>query len=106
MTGAAHLGAPLVERGRWAGNGRRNKGIGRLGGPAPAPPRDASCSFYSPPHLPRLREGSGVGGLGSPPVLGQRPSTWRGSKPHWTPTGFPPFLREAEKELLEHPSPP
>lgn len=63
VTGAAHLGAPLVERGRWAGKGRRNKGIGRLGGPAPCPAsrrRSLLLLFPPPPPTPggKRRRGS------------------------------------------------
>lgn len=35
VTGTAHRGAPLVERGRGVGRGRGKKEIGRLRGPAP-----------------------------------------------------------------------
>ena len=53
VTGASHLGAPLVERGRWAGKGRRKKGIGRLGGPAPGPAsRRRSLPLLFPPPPP------------------------------------------------------
>ena len=72
-------GEGAEKEGDWAS--RRPRPRPRLATPlAPSP---------LPPTSPQLREGSGVEGLGSPLVLGQRPSTWRGSKPHWTPMGFP-----------------
>ena len=67
VTGSAHRGARLVERGLGAGRGRGKKGIGCPAAPPPAPPRGASLSL--PPSLPSpLPEARDWEGLGSPPV--------------------------------------
>lgn len=61
VTGTAHRGAPLVERGRGAGKGRGKKRIGSPGGPAPAPPMAQIPLFPLP-------EGRGAASLSSPLV--------------------------------------
>lgn len=89
VTGSAHRGTPLVERGLGAGEGRGKKGIG----PSAAPPLPRPAAPLTPSRPASLPPPGGKR------LEGSRLTTGQGGKPRWTPVGFSPFLREAAKEL-------
>lgn len=85
-------------KGVWGrGGGGERRGLGALR--SRPRPRPAVLLTLSLPPPVGTRLGRGGGKVSAHPRWRSPPSTWQGAVPRWTPMGFSPFFREADKGL-------